>query len=172
MVQNGNSIVYYNISIPIFYGLLAGMFYYKFSSRVYKKGAIYSIAGFMVFAIWDISNSNLEISDLQNHRAVLFAKTVEGVLIIILILLYFSEIINSLVIPDLLRFPFFWVCSGLLLYYSSFIFIAPILHYTAIWKNMQDLGIARTIPYIFEIICALLFSVGVYHFSADDYAKQ
>lgn len=172
VVRQQNSIVFFNISIPIFYSLLAGTFYYKFSSRANKKGILYSIAGFLVFSIWDISNSNLDVTDFQNHRAVLFAKTVEGVLIIVLILLYFYEIINSLVVPDLLTFPFFWVCSGLLLYYSSFIFIAPILHYTATWKNIQDLGIARTVPYIFEIICALFFSVGVYHFSADDYAKQ
>ncbi|MCE7066460.1 hypothetical protein [Dyadobacter sp. CY326] len=169
--RHRNNIILFNLGIPINYAMLSGMFYFKFSSRVFKRGLIASMIGFLIFTLWDILNSNAEISDLHNHRAVLFAKTVEGVLIITLILLFFYEIIKSLKIPNLLTFPFFWVCSGLLLYYSSFIFIAPVLHYTATWNNLVDLGITETIPTIFEIVCAMFISVGIYHFSARDYAK-
>ena len=167
-----NNIILFNLGIPINYAMLSGMFYFKFNSPLFKKGLIASMIGFLIFTIWDIFNSNSEITDLYNHRAVLFAKTVEGVLIITLILLFFYEIIKSLQIPNLLTFPFFWVCSGLLLYYSSYIFIAPVLHYTATWNSLVDLGITETIPTIFEIVCALFISVGIYHFSAADYAKQ
>lgn len=167
-----NNIIYFNVGIPIYYALLSGMFYYKLNVKAYKTGILASIVLFLIFCIWDIINSNQNIQDFHNHRAVLFAKTVEGVLIIILVLLYFYELIKSLKIPDLLAFPFFWICSGLLLYYSSFIFIAPVLHYTATWNNLVDLGVTRIIPYIFEILCALLFTVGIYHFSSNTYAKQ
>lgn len=170
--KHENNILFFNLAIPINYAFLAGMFYFKFNSPLFKKGLLASMVGFLAFTAWDIFNSNSEISDLHNHRAVLFAKTIEGVLIITLILLFFYEIIKSLQIPNLLTFPFFWICSGLLLYYSSFIFIAPVLHYTATWNNLVDLGITETIPTIFEIVCALFFSVGIYHFSAAGYAKQ
>lgn len=167
-----NNLTLYNSAIPVFYVLLSGMFYYKINSGRYKKLIIASMIGFSAFTFWDILNSNPRITDFHNHRAVLYAKTIEGVLIIAIILLYFYEVIKSLQIPSLLSFPFFWICSGLLLYYSSFIFIAPVLHYVAIWNNPVDLGITQTIPTIFEIICALFFSIGINHFSTSGHAKQ
>lgn len=143
--KHRNNLILYNLGIPINYALLSGMFYYKFSSQLLKRSLIASIILFSVFAGWDILNSNPVITDLHNHRTVLIAKTVEGVLIIILVVLFFYEIMRSLQIPNLLIFPFFWICSGLLLYYSSFIFIAPVLHYTATWNNLLNLGIMQTI---------------------------
>ncbi|WP_229208924.1 hypothetical protein [Dyadobacter luticola] len=167
-----NNLIFYNLSIPLFYALLSGMFYYKINSQSYKRLLTFTMVGFAAFTIWDIFHSNSELNDMHNHRAVLYSMTVQGVLIIAIILLYFYEIIKSLQIPNLLTFPFFWVCSGLLLYFSSLIFIAPVLHYTATWNNSIDLGIIRTIPFIFEILCAVLFSVGIYYFPLKDYAKQ
>lgn len=166
-----NNLILHNLSIPLFYSLLSGMFYFKFNGLPQKRFVIASIIGFTIFSAWDIVNSNTRWDNLHEHRIVLYAKTVEGVLMISLILLYFYEIIKSLQIPNLLTFPFFWVCSGLLLYYSSLIFIAPVLHYAYTWNNKMDLGITESIPSIFEILCALLFSVGIYHFSIKSYAK-
>lgn len=167
-----NNILFYNLSIPLFYALLGGMFYFKFSERSQRRFLIASIIGLFFFCAWDVVNSNEDLHNMREHRVVLYSKTVEGVLMILLILLYFYEIIKSLQIPNLLTFPFFWVCSGLLLYYSSLIFIAPVIHYAYTWNNTMDLGITEVIPSIFEIICALLFSVGIYHYSPKDYAKQ
>ncbi|OJV13306.1 MAG: hypothetical protein BGO21_15390 [Dyadobacter sp. 50-39] len=166
-----NNLILYNLSIPLFYALLGGMFYFQFTGRAQKIFVLTSIIGVSVFSIWDIFNSNENLSDLNEHRLVLYAKTVEGVLMISLILLYFYEIIKSLEIPNLLTFPFFWVCSGLLLYYSSLIFLAPVLHYVYTWDNQTDLGITEVIPSIFETLCAVLFSVGIYNFSPGSYAK-
>lgn len=166
-----NNLILFNLSIPLFYALLGGMFYFQFPGKKQKGILLASIVGFSVFSIWDLVNSNDNLSDLNEHRLVLYAKTVEGVLMISLILAYFYEIIKSLQIPNLLTFPFFWVCSGLLLYYSSLIFLAPVLHYAYTWNNQMDLGITEVIPNIFEILCALLFSVGIYHFSPKNYAK-
>lgn len=167
-----NNLILYNLSIPLFYGLLGGMFYFKFTGRREKQFLIASIIGFSLFSAWDLVNSNTTLTDLHEHRIVVYSKTIEGVLMIFLILLYFYEIIKSLQIPNLLTFPFFWVCSGLLLYYSSLIFIAPVLHYASTWKNPVDLGVTEVVPIIFEIICALLLSIGIYQYPPKDYAKQ
>lgn len=166
-----NNLILYNLSIPLFYALLGGMFYFQFTGKTQRGFVLASIIGVFLFSIWDIFNSNENLGDLNEHRLVIYAKTVEGVLMISLILLYFNEIIKSLQIPNLLTFPFFWICSGLLLYYSSLIFLAPFLHYTYTWNNQTDLGITEVIPSIFEILCAVLFSVGIYNFSTRNYAK-
>lgn len=166
-----NNLIFYNLSIPLFYALLGGMFYFKFTGNIQKRFVLFSIAGVFIFSTWDLINSNENLSDLNQHRMVLYSKTVEGVLMISLILLYFYEIIKALQIPNLLTFPFFWICSGLLLYYSSLIFLAPVLHYAYTWNNQMDLGVTEFIPTIFEILCALLFSIGIYHYSPKDYAK-
>lgn len=167
-----NNLILYNLSIPLFYALLGGMFYFKLAGQRQRRFLIASIVGFCLFSVWDVYNSNETLDDLHEHRIVVYSKTMEGVLMILLILLYFYEIMKSLQIPNLLTFPFFWVCSGLLLYYSSLIFIAPVLHYAYTWNNTMDLGITEVIPSIFETICALLFSVGIYHYSPNAYAKQ
>ncbi|WP_215237391.1 hypothetical protein [Dyadobacter helix] len=88
------------------------------------------------------------------------------------ILVYFRELILSLKINNLLAYPFFWVCSGLLLYYSSFVFIAPIFHYTFRWDNFVDIGFMEYIPNIFEIISMLFIAIGVYYHSINNYAKH
>jgi len=167
-----NNIILYNLSIPVFYALLSGMFYQKLVNPFYKKLIVFSIIIFTGLSSWDIFNANPNLSDLHNHRAVIFSKTIEGVLMISIVLVYFYEVIKSLQIPNLLTFPFFWICSGLLLYYSSMIFIAPVLHYTATWTNTLELGMTEYVPYIFEIICAILFTIGIYYFPRFRYAKQ
>ena len=170
--QRTNNLIYYNLSIPLRYALLSGMFYFKIESGTYKKGIIYSIIGFSVFTIWDVLYSYPDIKDLHNHSMVAYATTVECLLMLFWILVYFYEVIRMLKIPNILTFPFFWVCSGLLLYYSSFIFIAPILHYTEKWDNPLYIGFLNLVPYIFETLCLLFFSIGVWIFSKRYYAKQ
>jgi hypothetical protein len=167
-----NNLILYNISIPIRYALLSSMFYFKIETKFYKKGILYSIAGFLIFSAWDIFYSNPDIKDLHNHHIAAYAATIECLLMLFWVLIYFYEIIRMLKIPNLLTFPFFWVCSGLLLYYSSFVFIAPVLHYSEQWENSLYIGLLDTIPYIFETLCLLFFSIGAWFFTKRDYAIQ
>lgn len=167
-----NNILFYNICVPVRYALLSAMFYHKFEVKKFKKSILYAIVGFTFFSFWDIFRSNPNISDLHNHNMVAYATTLESFLMLFWTLLYFYETINTLKIPNLLTFPFFWVCSGILLYYSSFIFIAPVLHYTEKWKDPLDLGFLEKVPYIFETVSLILFSVGIWIFSKRYYAKQ
>lgn len=49
-----NNIIFYNLSIPLFYALLGGMFYFKFAERPQKRFLIASMIGlfFFVPGIW------------------------------------------------------------------------------------------------------------------------
>jgi hypothetical protein len=168
----GNTIILYNISVPLRYIPLSGMFYFKFQNKLFRKVLLYIIGLFLIFTIWDVIHINPDLLTFHDHRMVAYSTTIESFLMIFWILYYFYETIRSLAIPNLLTFPFFWVCSGLLLFYASFAFIAPILTYAISWTNPLDLGILIYLPYIFEIIASVLFSVGVIFFPSGYHAKQ
>lgn len=167
-----NNMLLVNITVIFRYVFLSGMFYYKFERQSIKKFIVPVIVVFTFFTIGDIWYCNPDIYNLHDHRVVLYSMTVESLLMIFWTLLYFYELIRSLKIPSLLTFPFFWVCSGILLNYSSLIFIAPALHYALKWDQWLDVGFLDQIPYIFEIVIAILFSVGIWVFSARHYARQ
>lgn len=167
-----NNLVFFNLSILFRYAFLSGMFYYKFENKYLRKIIPPVTICFVVFFLWDIWNCNDKPIDLHTHRIVKYSLTLESALMIFWVLLYFYELIRSLKIPNLLTFPFFWVCSGLLLYYSSIIFIAPALHYVSQWQKQMDIGMLEKIPYVFEIVGTLLYSIGIWVFSARYYARQ
>ena len=167
-----NNMLLLNLTVIFRYALLSGMFFYKYENPFIKKCIIPVTVAFTIFTVGDILYCNPNLYNLHEHRAVLYSMTVESLLMIFWTLLYFYELIRSLKIPSLLTFPFFWVCSGLLVYYSSLIFIAPALHYAMKWEQWLDIGFLDRMPYIFEIVIAILFSVGICVFSARHYARQ
>jgi hypothetical protein len=167
-----NTVLYFNINVLIRYVLLSAMFYYNLETVRYRKAILYSILAFLVFWVVDFLYCNPELANLHHHRALLYSTTLECLLMIFWILLYFYETIRTLKIPNLLTAPFFWICSGFLLYYSSFVFIAPVLNSVFKWDKRLDIGFLLDIPSIFEIVCMILISVGTWFFSSNDYARQ
>lgn len=164
-----SNVVFYNASVPIYNAFLSAIFYYKFETTRYKRWVIWSLVLFTIFAAWDMVHSNRGVPDLNDQRVALYSGTIQSLLILFWVLLYLYETIQLLRIPNLLTFPFFWVCSGFLLYYSSLVFIASTLHYVVNWGNNLELGVVYFIPYIFETICTIFISIGIWNFS-DRYA--
>ncbi|REA61293.1 hypothetical protein DSL64_12665 [Dyadobacter luteus] len=167
-----NNLALFNATIVIRYVLLSGMFYSKFEREAIRRFILPVSVIFSIFTLWDIWQCNENLSNLHLHRLVQYSATAESILMILLVLLYFYELIRSLKIPNLLTFPFFWVCAGLLLYYSSMVFVAPALHYAAQWDSIMKIGLLDRIPYIFDIVSVLLFSMGILVFSARHYARN
>lgn len=166
-----NTVLLYNLSIAMRYVLLSWMYYLKIEIKSHKVWVVIIMPLFVLFTIWDLTSANPGKWDLRNHNMVRYASTIESLLILFWILLYFFDIIRSLKIPNLLEYPFFWICSGLLLYYSSLLFIAPVLHYASKWDNWLEIGILYDIPNIFEFVSIILFSLGIYQFPKKWYAK-
>jgi hypothetical protein len=169
--QKKNTVILYNLSVPIRYILTSWMYYGKLENKRYKYWILVSIIGFIAFSVWDILNTNPDLRDLHNHKMVLYSTTVESLLMLFWILLYFYHTISTLKIPNLLTYPFFWICSGLLLYYSSFLFIAPVLHYDSKWEQWLDMGFLSYVPYMFESVSILLFSIGISQFPNSRHAE-
>lgn len=166
-----NSVILYNVSVPIRYLLTSWIYYIKLEKRSNKISVLATMPFFVIFSVWDIIHTNPRLEDLHNHSMVLYSTTVESLLILFWILLYFYHVIRSLKIPNLLTYPFFWICSGLLLYYSSFLFIAPVLHYSSKWEHWLEIGFLYDVPYIFETVSIILFSIGILQFPSIRYAK-
>ena len=167
-----STLIFYNFSLPINYLVLSGMYYTMFENQLYKRWLLWSILAFSFFSIWDIIHVNKNLMNLHDHQVALYSGTIQSLLMIFWILLYLYETIQLLKISNLFKFSFFWICAGFLLYFSSQVFIASVLHYTEQWTNPLDLGFIYNVPYIFEIVCAILISVGINYFSLPDYAKQ
>jgi len=171
-VMRMNNLLFSNTTIILRYALLSGMFYYKFENKLLKKFILPSVIAFTCFTIWDIWICNPVLTNLNEHRIVKYSMTLESLLMTFWALMYFYELIRSLRIPSLLTFPFFWICSGILIYYSSLVFISPALHYAIRWEEILHIGFLDRILYIFDIVIILLFSMGIWFFSARYYARQ
>lgn len=168
--QKKNTVVLYNINVPVRYLLISWMYYFQMQLRPYRLAVLLTMPLFLAFSIWDMFHTNPAGHSLYNHKMVLYSTTVESLLMIFWVLLYFYDTIRTLKIPNLLTYPFFWICSGLLIYYSSFLFIAPVLHYSSKWKDWLDIGFLPYMPYIFESVSIVLFSIGIYQYSPEQYA--
>lgn len=167
-----NNLFLYNIGILISYCILAGVFAYKMESPLTRKLIIASIVMFPFLWLWDMIKANDHFFDFHNHAMVNFTSTLQCVLMILWILMYFYELLHSMKVPNLFKSTFFWICCGLLLYYSSFVFIAPILHYTEKWNNPMSIGFAAYLSYIFEMVYLIFFSIGFLNFRIERYARN
>jgi hypothetical protein len=167
-----NNLFIYNIVIPIRYAFLSSMFVYNIGLKWVKRAIYLTILCFIPFSIWDILYINPDIMNLHDHQMVLYSATIESCLMLFWILLYFYDAVRALKIPNILASPFFWVCSGLLLYYSSLVFITPVLHYTEKWNRVIDIGFMNNIPYIFEILCTIFITIGILNFTKRVYAGR
>ena len=170
--NRANNIIFGNVIVIMRYCLCSSMFLHRLESRFFRKVLWYTIVGFIIFSCWDFLSINPDLLNTHDHKEFLYASTIECILMIFWILLYFYETIRSLKIPNLLSYPFFWVCAGMLLYYSSIVFIAPLFHYTYTWENWIDIGFLVYVPSIFESINMIFFSIGICFFSARYYAQQ
>ncbi len=172
VINSLNNLLFYNIHLPIRYALLSGMLYHYFDNIKYKRLLIILCIAFVSFAFWEIMSVNPNLTDTYNHSLVRYSSTIESVLMIFWMLAFYYEAIQSLRISNLLTFPFFWICGGLLLFYSTYVFVAPLLHYVAKRENQLDLGILYDAPYLFEILSMIFIGLGINYYSPRQYDRS
>lgn len=171
-VHRTNNLLLLNLFVPCRYLLFSGMFYYKFQSPGIRKIILYTLIGFVPFTLLDVYISNPQLSDLHNHRVGKYSQVVESVLIIVWVLLYFYEITKTLKVNNIITYPFFWVCAGLLIFYSGNIFYFPFWYYMYVWEDDLKLGFVEEVPNVVEIISLLLFSIGIWQTRAHHDSPQ
>jgi hypothetical protein len=170
--QKRNTVIFYNLSVPIRYILISWMYYDKLEAKPQKLWVLVMMPVFVMFSIWDMIDTNPSLQDLHNHKMVLYSTTVESLLMLFWILLYFYNTIRSLKIPNLLSYPFFGSVQDYYCIIQVFLFIAPVLHYASQWEQWLEIGFLSYVPYIFESVSIILFSIGILQFPNGLYAKQ
>jgi len=170
--NRSNNIIFESLIVLIRYTFLSSIFCFQLENKHFKRIITLTIITFIIFSIWDFFSINESISSSHDHKEFLYSTTVECLLMICWIMVYFYETIRSLKIPNLLSYPFFWLCSGMLIYYSSIVFLTPFFHYTFKWNGGMDLGFFIYVPSISESISMIFISIGIWFFSAKNYAKQ
>jgi hypothetical protein len=144
----------YNIYIYNWHNLLsfivlAILYYTILQNRYFKWFALLSILALLLISSFDYQ-SLFDIKTVHFNR---FSYNISGCLTIILIMMYFYELIQSLQIPQLKTYPLFWYSAGALFYYSGTIF-----PYVFIESTFNDLK-ARDQYWIIDALLSIVFSL-------------
>lgn len=160
--EQTNNLLLYNIDLPIQVCVMLGLF----GSLVDKPQTQQIITGvallFCAFFLIDLFISNPDFMDWHNHRMNRYAHVVADGLMIVLVLFFFWRLTVALAVPDLIRYPFFWVACGLLVYSAGSVFMAPFFFYDNVWNSTLDLDVLQNIENWVIIICNLFFGVAMW----------
>jgi hypothetical protein len=109
---------------------------------------------FLLFVLIDM----IWLSGLEQFNS--YSTAVEGLLVIFLTLCYFYKTLRELRIKYLEREPVFWVSTGVLLYYSSNLFIFLFTNF--INSSLEALYIIWGIHGIFSILLNILYAIALW----------
>ncbi len=140
-----NNLFLYNIDLPIQVVIMLRLFG-SLTDRHLASQLLTGIALlFCVFFVVDLITSNPNLMDWHNHRMNRYAHVVADGLMIMLVLFFFWQLAVALAVPDLIRYPFFWVACGLLVYSAGSVFMAPFFFYDNVWNSTLDLDVLQSI---------------------------
>ena len=146
------NVIIYNIYRVIILCYFCYVFYNQLRERTHRKVALYG--GIGVFVAFIIS------CFFQNplYTGLFYAKTLQSVLMVALVLLYFKEKLENKNAPPLKNNLMFWVSLGLIIFHSIF----PFLYLTGFLK--PEIWIAyrfRDILKVLIIISYAQFLIGL-----------
>lgn len=150
--RSQNNLYLGNILTIISYFLIAKMFHEAYDGKGYKVAVVWLSALFSCIVLIDIIRDSI-------YYTFRYSGMIQCILIMLYALMYFHELVRHPKIPDLFKFPFFWLCSSLILYFSSSVFIAPLGFYLDRWPVNHQMYVFTLIPSILE--SAYLFIAGL-----------
>jgi hypothetical protein len=118
-----NNLFLFHISTPLEYLILATLYRKVIIDVQLKKITAISVPVFVVLSV--LSSLFLQKADENNSDAILL----ESVLLISLSLFYLREVLTLRQVPELHRFPMFWISAGILFYYTGNLLIEGLLNY-------------------------------------------
>lgn len=158
-----NNLVVFNLDLIVRFTLLLLMFYHTFQYPHEKRLVIILLVGFGLLFGVDFLLSNPDLSDWHNHRLNRYSFVVEGVLMLGLVLRFFLYLVRELPVPNLIYYPIFWICCGLLIVHAGTVFLTPFLHYFNVWNNPYDFKILVKIEHGVEIIRNIAFAIAMFY---------
>lgn len=98
--------------------ILTSVYVLLFKNSTFKLFAVFGITVSVIISLIDYE-SLFDVSTVNFNR---FSYNIIGCLVIILILLYFYQLIQYLQVPTLTKYSYFWFSTGALLYFAGTIF--------------------------------------------------
>ncbi len=143
-----NNLFYYNpytILVCCYYFLTI---YWIIHNKKVKKIIIYILIIYPVIAAVNI----LFIQKVNSFHTITYS--IGGLIIVLLCVYYFFELFQATANVNLLRQPSFWICSGLLFYYScSF----PLYGLNNFLIQSASLTVIKNLIFVFQILDVLLY---------------
>lgn len=156
-----NNLWLYNLMVPARYLLLSGMIYHLLETEKFRKWIRLSWLVFLLLFAGDFFFSNRQNIFTAEHRVDRYSGVVECVFMLLWVLLYFYEIMQSMKIANLLKSPGFLIAVAWMLHYASLVFFAPLFYYIYRSQLTLDLGILELVPDCVDYLTVLIISIGV-----------
>ncbi len=162
-----NNLFLNNLNMLVRYVLFSCMYYHLYSSAAYRRLLLRVSILFSLLAVAEIYVSLGSLSTSRDNTEVQFTSTLECVLMICWILLYYYEVMRTLRITNLLASPPFLISAGLLMFYAVYAFVAPVMKYVNRWEPALDIGFMHFMPVVFEVGCILIILFSFVNYPRD-----
>jgi hypothetical protein len=150
-----NNLFVFHISTPLEYAILGMLFRGVLVNTTLKKIIALSIPFFVVLSI--LFAAFIQKPDANNSDIII----IESVMLIFLSLFFLREVLLLQQVPDLHRFPMFWICVAILFYYIGNLIVEGMLNYL-IRHSMELARRAYRVAAIFKYLLFILFIIGAF----------
>lgn len=89
--------------------------------------------------------------------------SVEYLMLILLVLLYFYRLLNNLEASRLSRFPMFWFSAGILMFFAGSLFLYMFGNYLVTKENYPKFDALWNVSYYVNIVFHLCVAVGIHY---------
>ncbi|MBC7890953.1 MAG: hypothetical protein H7Y12_01955 [Sphingobacteriaceae bacterium] len=141
---------------PIFeFGLLSLLYYKAVPDRAFQWMILALNALFIPLVLYRLQTVTASWDGLL--------YVFENIPLVLLALLFFYRLLNTLEATNLFRFPMFWFSTGILIYFSGTLFVYMFSSYIVTAENYLTLRDLWSLTTYLNIVFHLVLSVGIWH---------
>lgn len=150
-----NNLFLFHIYTPIEYTILGLLYRNEVTGALLKKIITATIPFFITLSI--VFSAFVQKPDENNS----FITVIESLLILSWSLFYLREVLLLQQVTHLHRFPMFWICVGILFYFTGSLITEGMLNYL-IKHSLPLAQRVYSIGYIFRYLLLILFIIGAW----------
>ncbi len=145
------TVFYYNLHNIIGFYIIAYLYILLLKDVFYKRLIYGFMVIFSVFSILDILNGTLYLYTPEFNK---YSYLISGILIAILSLIHLYKILQELQTENILTFPYFWLSTSFLLYFSCTFYI-----YLFSKNILSDTKINPMVLWQIDTIFSVIFAI-------------
>lgn len=150
-----NNLLVYNFFNIAELILLSGLYYRAFDGARFRQLVLIINALYVPFALYRFTRAPDAYDGL--------VLALENFLLILLVLLYFYQLLNNLEVTRLSRFPMFWISTGILMFFAGSLFIYLFSNYILTRENYPALRDLWNVTHYLNIVFHLALAAGIWH---------